>query len=305
MIGLDNLQTRLNYRGGSQEHRMQKDKLNSFHKALLYSYQAADITLNSSQYRCLINPDKIKQDYDDKIISIDFDANMKTGDVFKWDNTNTYWLVYLEHFEEDAYFRGEIRRCRYDISFKVGETVYSTKAAVRGPVETKIVHNLKANVSYDDPNLTLEILIPKNVQTEAYFIRYNKFMSGGICWQIQAVDSFSMPGIIQLTAKEYFKDDFKDTDTVVNGLVEPVDPDPHEITGEQIVQLYEEYTYTVPTGEGVGWIVRPRGHVEVVGQSTTDSIKLRPIKAGDITLMNGASEQSYEFSKPIRIESLF
>lgn len=309
MLGLDNLKTRLNYRGGTQEHRMQQDKLNTFHKSLLYSYQAADIQFpykeNIKRWRCLINPDKTKQNYDDKILSVDFESNIQPGDVFYWENTNTYWLVYLESLEEDVYFRGEIRRCRYNIRFKLDDEVYETPAAVRGPVETKIVHEQKHNISHDTPNETLDILIPQNEYTLAFFKRYTKFMLGGICWQVQTTDSISMRGIIQMTAKENFVDEFKDTEDLVDGLVEPIADDPGEITGEQIVQMYESYTYTVPEGTGIKWIVRPKGFVEVVGTSTSDSITLKPIKAGDIILFNGEDEVDFLYSKPIRIETLF
>ena len=68
--------------------------------------------------RALINPDKVKQDYDDKILSIDRKYGWDLGDVFKWCGTDTYWIIYLEELTEDAYFRGSIRRCRYKIKFK-------------------------------------------------------------------------------------------------------------------------------------------------------------------------------------------
>ena len=42
-------------------------------KALLYSYQAATATLaDGREFRCLINPDKTKPAYDNKIISIPY-----------------------------------------------------------------------------------------------------------------------------------------------------------------------------------------------------------------------------------------
>lgn len=75
MEGLDNLKTRLNYAGGkSQQVRMNEDKLKSLKKALLYSYQAATAILaDGREFRCLINPDKLKNEYDMKIISIPFE----------------------------------------------------------------------------------------------------------------------------------------------------------------------------------------------------------------------------------------
>ena len=39
---------------------------------------------------------------------------------------------------EIAYFRGEIRRCSYEISWEDENGMHSTYAAIRGPVETKI-----------------------------------------------------------------------------------------------------------------------------------------------------------------------
>ena len=130
MSGLDNLKTRLQYAGGkNQESRMQADKLKTLKKALLYSYQAATAVLEDGrEFRCLINPDKLKQDYDDKIISIPYkdiclnkdkqektseheeEIGLQVGDVFCWKETNSYWLVYLQRYEEDAYFRAEIRK---------------------------------------------------------------------------------------------------------------------------------------------------------------------------------------------------
>ena len=71
---LDNLNIRLNYMGGKKaEDRMITDKLRTLKKALLYSYQAATAVLEDGrEFRCLINPDKLKNDYDNKILSIPY-----------------------------------------------------------------------------------------------------------------------------------------------------------------------------------------------------------------------------------------
>lgn len=131
---------------------MIKDKYNSFLKSLKYSYQGCDVCLVQPHnlcledsldyfpnYRALINPDKTKQDYDDKILSIDYKTLFGPGDVFHWIGTDTHWLIYLQALTEDAYFRGEIRRCKYKIKFKDKNGITcSTWAAIRGPVETQI-----------------------------------------------------------------------------------------------------------------------------------------------------------------------
>jgi hypothetical protein len=142
MQSLNNLNKRLQYRGGNQEQRFQKDKLMSLKRSLLYSYQAATAVLaDGREFRCLINPDKLKPAYDNKIISIPFkdirlnpeqedkekttmgeeEIGMKPGDVFLWKETNTYWLVYLRYIEEDAYFRAEIRRCDTTVTINDNE----------------------------------------------------------------------------------------------------------------------------------------------------------------------------------------
>jgi hypothetical protein len=50
---------------------------------------------NRKPVRALINPNKLKQDYDDKIISVGYEYDFAPGTVFEWLGTNTYWLVYL------------------------------------------------------------------------------------------------------------------------------------------------------------------------------------------------------------------
>ena len=110
MSSLDNLKERLRYRGGArQEDRMNADKLRSLRDALLNSYQAQTAILKDTrEFRCLINHDKLKEDYDDKIISIPYkdiclnapkekkktseamqEIGMKVGDIFTWKETNT------------------------------------------------------------------------------------------------------------------------------------------------------------------------------------------------------------------------
>lgn len=124
------MKKRLEWQGGSQEGRMIRDKYKTFLKALKYSYQSCDISpvqkfdsvllynqlennIRGTSFRALINPDKVKQDYDDKILSVDYRNGFDPGDIFKWVGTDTYWIITLQELTEDAYFRSEIRRCKY------------------------------------------------------------------------------------------------------------------------------------------------------------------------------------------------
>lgn len=75
MDNLTRMKLRAIYASNDRQHeRMVKDKLKSLHRALLYSYQTAWVRKHGVDHyvRALINPDKVKFDYDEKIISVDF-----------------------------------------------------------------------------------------------------------------------------------------------------------------------------------------------------------------------------------------
>lgn len=221
--------------GMDQQDRMIFDKKRTLDRAMLYSYQAAKIKRVGSEEespisRCLINPDKTKQDYDDKILSIPYEDNYTTGDIFEWIGTGTYWLIYLQSINELAYFRGEIRRCRYEITWEdANGELHTTKAAVRGPVETKINYIQKHTTSVDTPNHSLRLLLPLKPETQSFFKRYAKFFLQGqpdeasmTCWRVEAVDSISTPNILELEAVEYYTNlSEDDTYKKVVGLLKP------------------------------------------------------------------------------------
>ena len=104
--GINDQSTHLQAQGGySQQDRMIVGKRKSLEKALQYSYQGADIaSVNEPDiiHRALINPNITKQDYDDKILSTDYNNNYKPGDVFIWYGKQgtkivpSYWLIYLQ-----------------------------------------------------------------------------------------------------------------------------------------------------------------------------------------------------------------
>lgn len=231
--GLKMMKARLDVRGGSaQQDRMIKDKRETLDRVVLYSYQSARIKKleeNASTVRALINPNVVKQDYDDKIISVGYEYNFAPGDVFEWENTNTKWIIYLQDLTELAYFKGDIRKCSYSIKWQEGNEINEVYAAVRGPVETSISSVSKSNMILDTPNHSLTLLIPKNEKTLKYFKRYSEFYLQGIadtntpiCWRIEGTDTISMPGIIQLHAIEYYANEHQDN--IEQGLVGTIIP---------------------------------------------------------------------------------
>lgn len=269
--GVNQEATSLRQSGGyRQQERMIADKKRSLDRAVWYSYQGALVRDVQSEickpFRALINPNKLKQDYDDKIISIEWDAAFKPGTVFEWLNTHSYWLIYLQDLTELAYFRGDIRRCSYEIEWldENGDK-QSTFGAVRGPVETKINYIQKHQISVDVPNHSLDILMPKNEETLKYFRRYSKFYlqdleegDQNICWRVEATDSISMPGILEVVAVEYYANESEDDieEGIVGGLiVKPIDPNPPtvEIIGETFIKPKEENVYTYTGTEESSW----------------------------------------------------
>lgn len=319
------MRKRLEYHGGiKQEDRMIKDKWRSFQKSLIYSYQGADVSLaqkfdscaqleEQPIYRALINPDKTKQDYDDKILSIDYNTGFGPGDVFNWIGTNTHWIIYTQALTEDAYFRGGIRECEYKIKFKneAGE-VLETWAAIRGPVETTIESIQKNQVRVDRPNLSLNILMPLNEDTKLAFDRYDRFLFAGRAWQVQAPDSISMKNVLEISAQEYYID--KDEDDIVNEIADafeivPVDPngptseEPH-IAGPTFIKPRIAETYTAPTAHGE-WKVESDRPVCLTpsADSSTVSVKWNPSTSGQFNLIWSSDEMT--LTKVIVVESLF
>lgn len=314
---LNNMALRLRSQGGTaQQDRMIHDKRWSLDHALKYSYQAAKVKLMGQNEiaPALINPNKLKQDYDDKIISIGYEHGFQPGDVFEWMNTGTKWLIYLQDLTELAYFRGDIRKCSYEVSWEDenGE-VQSTYLAIRGPVETDINFIQKNGISLDVPNHSLNILMPKNEHTLKYFRRYSKFYLKGlskgdtsICWRVEATDTISMPGILEITAVEYYANEIEDDieNGIVGGLiVDPVEPENNSdiIRGETFIKPKITYEYKYIGKARGAWKYDSKLPIEVTedGDGRTVHIKWLSGHSGEFTISYG------EYQKTIVVESLF
>ena len=312
--GIQDQAMRLHQQGGNrQQERMIKDKRRSLDRAVWNSYQAAEVLREDAEYRkpvrALINPNKLKQDYDDKIISIGYEYNFKSGDVFEWLGTNTHWIIYLQDLTELAYFRGDIRRCSYQISWEDESGPHTTYAAVRGPVETKINFIQKHGISVDTPNHSLNILMPKNDYTVNYFQRYKKFYLQGDsrCWRVEAIDWISTPGILEVTAVEYYANETEDDidKGIVGGLLEVIDnPNPEDINiaGETFIRPKKTYDYKFIGSAADSWRVDSKCPVElIIDQTDPRNISLiwQSSYSGQFDLYYG------EHKKTIVVESLF
>ena len=315
--GLIDMSHRLNSMGGSrQQERMILDKKRSLERALWNSYQGADIKkINTKdQIRCLINPNKLKQDYDDKIVSVGFEYGFKPGDIFEWVGTNTHWLVYLQDLTELAYFRGDIRKCAYKISWLDQEKNQQfTYAAIRGPVETKIDFIQKAGISVENPNHSLNILMPKTKETLDYFQRYTEFYISQddevnqTCWRVEGVDFISAPGILEITAVEYYSNEHEDDleQGIVGGLIVKPEEDPikeNSIVGEKFIKPKKTYEYEFNGDDVLEWSVDEKYPIILILNERDPkkiSIKWLDSFSGQFDLYYG------DYKKTIVVESLF
>ena len=217
------------------------------------------LTMAEPYFKALINHDKLKVDYEDKIISIPFkeapegseeeiDTDFHNGTVFKWVHGNkqewtpdTYWIVYMQYSEETAYFRAEIRKADEEIQIIViddegNENTVSYRGWMTGPNETTALWNVKKGVVWNDMNYTKLLYITKDEDTLAYFQRFDRIIINGKPWQVQAYnDAYSTSkrgdyssGIIRVALKETYTS----TDQFIK-----------ELKGAEVAQIQADLAY--------------------------------------------------------------
>lgn len=309
-MSLELLNKRLQYQGGNQQQRFINDKLRGLKRALLYSYQAATAILaDGKEFRCLINPDKNKPAYDNKILSIpykDICLNMprigkttegeipidiKPGDVFVWKETDTHWLVYLQYIEEDAYFRSQIRRC--DQKIKVNDEEYWVY--IRGPVETSIEWTQKSGIEWNTLNYSLVMYITADENTNNYFERFQTVKvidpryNTEKTWQVVGVDPYYGDGILQIFLDEFFENPIADAEEEYqkeHHKQEIVDEMQPYISGPATVSQYSKAYFEIHNVSGGHWYLQWDGEE----QDLKSSLNIIPLnismgKLGVFTLI--------------------
>jgi hypothetical protein len=300
MSGLKSLTARINYTGGkTADQRLINNKLYSFHGALKNAYQSVSVKIPSQEQeiRCLLNPDKITLDYDNKIISIDNSAQLKAGDVFQWVATSTHWIVYLQDLNETAYFRAYVRQCRYTLT--IGSTEYYIY--VQGPTETKVPWNQKDKISWNSLNYTLVMFITQDSTTLDYFKRFVKVKFNNTTWEVEAVDTISTAGIIQVNLVENFTNTMEEAQIAIVPAV--VDTTLPHIIGDSIVKPYDTPAYTIALTSGGTWSINNSKAKILSFTDTSALVEITSAKQGTFTLsysVNGSADVTL----PIIIESL-
>lgn len=302
--GFELMKKRMDFLGTSKDDKWGSDgriiegKLRSFRAALNNSDQAEWIVLNGEEnnygeyqrYRCLINADKLKEDYDKKQVSADFALGLKEGSVFYWERTDTHWLVTLQALEEKSYFRADIQRC--DHQFEINDNKYWVY--IRGPVETTLQWRQKNSVEFNDLNYSLLMYITKNEETVNYLKRHQIVTFDNHRWKVAATDIYSDKGYIQIYLDEYFDNEFE-TDKNITPKEEEckkyIGKDP-VIEGPDTVYIYDKkVVYNIKNSE-LGSFVVSSDKVKIEKMNDSQCILNVLSKKGKFTLeyhVNGAA----------------
>ena len=269
--------------------------------------EIVDSLVNSEPlFKCLINHDKLKVDYQDKIISIPFmqppvgekepiETNFHNGTVFKWVHGNkeewtpdTYWIVYMQYSEETAYFRAEIRKADEEIEIitideEGNENTVTYHGWMTGPNETTALWNTKKGVVWNDMNYTKLLYITKDEDTLAFFQRFDRIIINGKPWQVQAYnESYSTnkhgdaeTGIIRVALKETYTGTSQFVKETIQDLdKQQVDKQAYDaihtqgyIDGPMVAAPYDRLTYTAKNLEPAEWSISDTTLAKIVSIS--------------------------------------
>lgn len=298
-MSMQTLNTRLNYMGGSTLGRINKTKLDGLHAALANDYNSRLIKVpHKEAFRCLINTNNLKPDYDKKIISVDFDSQLHEGDVFEILDDGTHWMIYLPVLTETAYLKAEIIRCRYTLEVEDEEYwVY-----FQGPTETDLRWFIKNDINYNELNLSGTIYIKDTPITRNFFTRFQHIKIEGHVWEIQVTDYISVPGIIELEVQEYY-------DNPIEELPEVIKEDENTyIMGKTLVEQGTVYGYEISSevyNPEYEWSVEDNPRVsikKVLANGRICQIKVPDGTIGEFKVVYGNKTTGYHLDVKIDIE---
>lgn len=270
-MSLAGMKRRLTYYGGAaQQDRMIRDKLWSMLSATKYSYQAARF-MKYPEYDKevvgLFNPVVQNLDYDTKMISTPFTSGYKVGDVVRWQNTQTLWIIYTQNLTELAYFRGNTRRCDYMIQWVDGNRkLCETPMSVVGPSmpdKTRMINGMMAG-SFNVPSGNLVCLVTDNDVNRGYFHQDQTFLIQGIGYRVTQLDYISMPGVLQINATEYPVNKIEDDveEDITNAWnIRPIIPEynsDYGIEGPIAIKPYQEAKFEALVKGGTWFILENR-----------------------------------------------
>lgn len=290
-------------------------KYRSFQAALKNSYQAEWITLNKDteneqKWRCLINPSRLTEEFDKKVLSIDFDSGVTEGTVFWWDRTNRYWIIDLQQHTEEAYFRGIITRC--DSTLDVNGKTYWV--SLRGPVETTTQWNQKHGIAWNELNYSMLLEITKDSNTVNFFTRHQVLkmplyypdvntgeeITEWHNWKVVATDKYSSDRIIQVYLDEWYDNGAEDD--MIQPQEEIINPKEPHIEGPATCYVFDTNLNFSIVGLSGGEFVVNSNKVKIISTTETSCvIDILASKSSEFILTY--KKDNKEISKTIKIQS--
>ena len=324
-MSLSSLKSRIRHHGGQRQvDRMIEDKERSFKDSLWRSYQSATAVLDDGrEFRCLINPNKISMEADDKMLSIPFndicltsqekeDTGIKCGSVIEWKENGTHWIVYSRYLQEIAYFRGLMRQCA-DEALEIGGKLFYYY--LKGPDEKGIEWQKTKNVIFNELNYTVEIYISNTQETNEFFHRFKKCTIKGKPFEVQAVDELSTEGILTVYLKETYTNEWetaKEPEENIPPIEEPEEAQTfalrrspvveNTIIGPAEVYPYDIVQYQVTQNTVGKWRVSNNKARIIEQDGSHVKVEITTGKSGSVSLIYKCD--SNEISYDIKILSL-
>lgn len=300
-MSIKTLAARVQYAGGDQIGRMNKQKLKSLQRALKNDYNSRMIkTPNKSAVPCLINTGNLKSDYDKKYISVEFSSGLEAGDTFEILDDGTHWMIYLPILTETAYLRSEIIRCRYQL--EIDGSLYWIY--FQGPTETDLRWFLKNQININELNLSGTIYIKNDEKTKHFFKRFTHIKIDGHVWEVQVTDPITVPGILELEVQEYYDNSIAELPEIKETSGEyPL----NTIKGADIVKQDTVVGYSIDPlyyNKDISWKVENNPRVklqETLENGRVCKVKIYPgaVKTFDICYGEQKRTITIDWTKPI------
>lgn len=300
-MSIKTLAARIQYAGGDQIGRMNKQKLKSLQWALKNDYNTRMIkTPNKAAVPCLINTGNLKSDYDKKYISVEFSSGLEAGDTFEILDDGTHWMIYLPILTETAYLRSEIIRCRYQL--EIDGSLYWIY--FQGPTETDLRWFLKNQININELNLSGTIYIKNDEKTKHFFKRFTHIKIDGHVWEVQVTDPITVPGILELEVQEYYDNSIAELPEIKETSGEyPL----NTIKGADIVKQDAVIGYSIDPlyyNKDISWKVENNPRVklqETLENGRVCKVKIYPgaVKTFDICYGEQKRTITIDWAKPI------
>ena len=296
-MSLNNLKTRVNYRGGARQvDRMIEDKERSFKDSLWKSYQSATAVLSDGrEFRCLINSNKLSMELDDKMLSIPFkdkclnsedkvqeNIGVKCGDTIEWKENGTHWIVYSQYLQEIAYFRGLMRQCE-NKPLEIGGKQFWYY--LKGPDEKGIDWQKTKHFIFNDLNYTIEIYISNTMETNEFFHRFKNIKIKGRPFEVQAVDDLSTEGILTVYLKETYTNEWEEVAEEAPAPEVNLPTNVIRIDGPLEVYPYDIVEYQVMNVKGGSWSLSNNRAKILNSSDTVVKIEIITGKSGSVSLI--------------------